>query len=147
MRIIFSVAALAAFVGLTFGVASPAQAAASDGVRCPNGYETHFDNAQKTMRCERNTPVYRPTVCDAATPEFLVYRSVKGRDFCVKAADAATATNAFTDNDTRRRNAVCIGDTGELLRWQVEVDAQNGRERERDRCRATRMEWIYPSQQ
>lgn len=143
MRIIFSVVALAAYVGLTFGLASPAQAAASDGVRCPNGYETHFDSAQKTMRCERNTPVYRPTVCDAASPEFLVYRSVKGRDFCVKAADAATAISAFTDNDTRKRNAACIGDAGEALRWQIELDSQN----ERDRCRATRMEWIYPSQQ
>ena len=95
------------------------------------------------MRCERNTPVYRPTVCDASASEFLVYRSVKGRDFCVKAADAATHVNAFTDNDVRKRSAVCIGDTGEALRWQVEVDAQS----ERDRCRATRMEWIYPSQQ
>ncbi len=143
MRITFSVAVLVAMAWLTFGVASSVQAAASDGVRCPNGYETHFDSTQKTMRCERNTPVFRPTVCDAATPEFLVYRSVKGRDFCVKAADAATTANAFTDNDTRKRNAACIGDTDEALRWQVEIDAQN----ERDRCRATRMEWIYPSQQ
>ncbi len=140
MRIPFCVAAIAC---LMFAMASSADAAASDGVRCPNGYETHFDSTQKTMRCERNTPVYRPTVCDASASEFLVYRSVKGRDFCVKAADAATHVNAFTDNDVRKRSAVCIGDTGEALRWQVEVDAQN----ERDRCRATRMEWIYPSQQ
>ena len=143
MRITFSVVVLIASASLTFSVATSVQAAASDGVRCPNGYETHFDSTQKTMRCERNTPVYRPTVCDAATAEFLVYRSVKGRDFCVKAADAAAHANAFADNDARKRNAVCIGDTGEGLRWQVEVDAQN----ERDRCRAARVEWIYPSQQ
>ena len=143
MKSTFCVAVLVAFACVAFGLTNHASAAAGDGVRCPNGYETHFDSPQKTMRCERTTAVYRPTVCDAATPEFLVYRSVKGRDFCVKAADAATTTNAFTDSDSRKRNAVCIGVTGESLRWQVEVDAQS----ERDRCRATRMEWIYPSQQ
>ena len=143
MRTTFSFAVFPVLAWLSLCAGRPAEAAASDGVRCPNGYETHFDPAQKAMRCERSTPMYRPTVCDAASPEFLVYRSVKGRDFCVKAADAATSANAFTDNDPRKRNAVCIGDAGEALRWQVEVDAQN----ERDRCRATRMEWIYPSQQ
>ena len=143
MRITFSVAVLVALASLTFVLASAARAAASDGVRCPNGYEASYDSAQKTLRCERNLSVYRPTVCDAAAPEFLVYRSVKGRDFCVKTADAATTLNALTDNDARKRAAVCIVEVGETLRWQVEVDAQN----ERDRCRATRVEWIYPSQQ
>ena len=143
MKTITSVAVLSALTGWVLGTASPVEAAASDGVRCPNGYETHYDAAQKALRCERSTPLYRPTVCDAAAPEFLVYRSVKGRDFCVKAADAATAASAFTDSDARKRNAVCTSDAGEALRWQVEVDAQN----ERDRCRATRTEWIYPSQQ
>lgn len=143
MRITFSVASFAAFVWLTFGAVCPVEAAASDGVRCPNGYETHFESTQKTMRCERNTLVYRPTVCDATAAEFLVYRSVKGRDFCVKAADAATNVKALTENDARKRTAVCIADAGEVLRWQVEVDAQS----DRDRCRATRIEWIYPSQQ
>lgn len=143
MRTTFSVAVFSVLAWLLCSMVSPAQAAASDGVRCPNGYETHFDSAQKTMRCERSIPMYRPTVCDAASPEFLVYRSVKGRDFCVKAADAAAPVSTLTDNDSRKRNAVCIGDSGETLRWQVEIDAQV----ERDRCRATRMEWIYPSQQ
>jgi hypothetical protein len=143
MRTTFSVAALIFLSWLSLAIVSRAHAAAGDGVRCPNGYETHFDTVQKTMRCERSTPMYRPTVCEAASPEFLVYRSVKGRDFCVKAADAATPANGFSENDPRKRNAVCIGDAGEPLRWQVEVDAQI----ERDRCRATRMEWIYPSQQ
>lgn len=143
MRPTFSIAALIVSAWLSFAVGSRVHAAASDGVRCPNGYETHFDTAQKTMRCERSTPMYRPTVCDAASPEFLVYRSVRGRDFCVRASDAAVPANAFSDNDSRKRNATCIGDAGEALRWQVEVDAQI----ERDRCRATRMEWIYPSQQ
>lgn len=143
MRTTFSVAVFSVLAWLLSSMVSPAQAAASDGVRCPNGYETHFDPAQKTMRCERSIPMYRPTVCDAASPEFLVYRSVKGRDFCVKAVDAAAPVSTLTDNDSRKRNAVCIGDTGETLRWQVEIDAQV----ERDRCRATRMEWIYPSQQ
>ncbi len=143
MKSTFCVAFLVAFACATLCLPSHIYAAASDGVRCPNAYETHFDSLQKTMRCERSTPAHRPTVCDATTPEFLVYRSVKGRDFCVKAADAATATNAFTDSDSRKRAAVCIGVAGESLRWQVEVDAQA----ERDRCRATRMEWIYPSQQ
>lgn len=143
MRTTFSVATLIVLVWLSFAMMSRTHAAAGDGVRCPNGYETHFDTSQKTMRCERSSPTYRPTVCDAASPEFLVYRSVKGRDFCVKASDAAIPASAFTDNDSRKRNATCIGDSGEALRWQVEVDAQS----ERDRCRATRMEWIYPSQQ
>jgi hypothetical protein len=146
MKTTSGVVVLVVFVSiglLTVGFAGDVKAAASDGVRCPNGYETRFDSTQKTMRCERNTPVYRPTVCDAATPEFLVYRSVKGRDFCVKAVDAAAPANGFSEHDTRKRMAACIGDTGETLRWQIELDAQN----ERDRCRATRMEWIYPSQQ
>jgi hypothetical protein len=146
MKITFSVVFLVAIVAIglsTFGFAVDVNAAAGDGVRCPNGYETHFDTTQKTMRCERSTPVYRPTVCNAATPEFLVYRSVKGRDFCVKAVDAAAAISAFNENDVRKRMAVCIGDSSETLRWQIELDVQN----ERDRCRATRLEWIYPSQQ
>jgi hypothetical protein len=136
-------AVLSAAAWLLLSVSSAVNAAASDGVRCPNGYETHFDATQKTMRCERSTPVYRPTVCDAASPEFLVYRSVKGRDFCVKSADAATPASAISETDPRRKNAVCIGDGSDSLRWQLEIDAQN----ERDRCRATRLEWIYPSQQ
>lgn len=143
MKSTVCIALLVAFACVTSVPSNKVNAAASDGVRCPNGYETQFDNPQKTMRCERSTPVYRPTVCDATAPEFLVYRSVKGRDFCVKAADAAIGTSAFSDSDSRKRNAVCIGVSGESLSWQVEVDAQN----ERDRCRATRMEWIYPSQQ
>lgn len=119
-------------------------AAANDGVRCPNGYETHFDASSKTMRCERTTPVLRPTVCDPTAPEHVVYRNTKGRDFCVKAADAALPASTFSETDPRRRPAVCIGDAAEGLKWLLEPDAISG---DRDRCRAVRVEWIYPSQQ
>jgi hypothetical protein len=118
-------------------------ASASDGVRCPNGYETRIDDAQKIMRCERNTVLYRPTVCDPATPDFFVYRSLKGRDFCVKPIDANTSVATLTQNESRRKNAACVSDNSEGLRWQIDVDATD----DRDRCRTTRVEWIYPSQQ
>jgi hypothetical protein len=120
-----------------------AMASASDGVRCPNGYETRIDSAQKIMRCERSSVLYRPTVCDPASPEFFVYRSLKGRDFCVKPADATTSLTTLTQNEPRRKNAACVSDNSEGLRWQIDVDASD----ERDRCRTTRTEWIYPSQQ
>lgn len=119
-------------------------AAPADGVRCPNGFETHFDAARKTMRCERSTPSYRPTVCDPATPEHVVYRAVRGRDFCVRPADSALAASSTADADARRRAVVCVGDDNDGLKWQIDVDASAG---ERDRCRALRVEWIYPSQQ
>lgn len=129
--------------GINLSITVPALAAANDGVRCPNGYETQFDAAQKTMRCERSTTLQRPTVCDPANPSHLVYRAVKGRDYCVTTADAVLAANAVPATDTRRRAVVCGGDANDGLRWQIEADAIG----ERDRCRATRSEWIYPSQQ
>ena len=121
-----------------------ASAAASDGVRCPNGYDTHYDAARKTMRCERSTPVYRPTVCDPAAPEHVLYRASKGRDFCVRPTDGALPASVLPDNDARRRPAVCVGDDSEGLKWQLNIDASPN---ERDRCRAARVDWIYPSQQ
>ncbi len=120
-----------------------ALASASDGVRCPNGYETRIDSTQRIMRCERNSVLFRPTVCDPATPDFFVYRSLKGRDFCVKPLDANTSVATLTQNESRRKSAACVSDNSEGLRWQVDVDATD----ERDRCRTTRTEWIYPSQQ
>jgi len=134
---------LAVLVAALLTAVQPVQAAAADGVRCPNGYEAQFDNANKVLRCERNTTQYRPTVCDPAAPSFLVYRVGKGRDICVRAEDAAAPLSALSDNDGKRRHAVCSPDAGDGLRWQIEIDAGG----ERDRCRATRSEWIYPSQQ
>ncbi len=120
-----------------------ASAAPSDGVRCPNGYDTRYEAALKTMRCERSTSSQRPTVCDPAASEHVVYRAVKGRDFCVRPADATMASGAATDGDSRRRSVVCSADSADGLRWQIDIDATG----ERDRCRATQVEWIYPSQQ
>ena len=137
--------ALAVLAGcLTLAWPAFARAAASDGVRCPNGYDTHYDAARKTMRCERSTPVYRPTVCDPAAPEHVLYRASKGRDFCVRPTDGGLATGVLPDNDARRRPAVCVGDDSEGLKWQLDIDAGPN---ERDRCRASRVDWIYPSQQ
>ena len=137
--------AIAAFAGcVTLAWSALASAAASDGVRCPNGYDTHYDAARKTMRCERSTPVYRPTVCDPAAPEHVLYRASKGRDFCVRPTDGALPASVLPDNDARRRPAVCVGDDSEGLKWQLDIDASPN---ERDRCRAARVDWIYPSQQ
>lgn len=122
--------------------AVPVAAAAADGVRCPNGYEAQFDSGQKVLRCERNTTQHRPTVCDPLAPAYLVYRVAKGRDICVRPEDAAAPLVVLADNEGKRRHAVCSSD-GDGLRWQIEIDASG----ERDRCRATRSEWIYPSQQ
>ena len=120
-----------------------ANAAPVDGVRCPNGFETRYDSAQKTMRCERSITTHRPTVCDPSAPEFVLYRTARGGDFCVRPGDATTAFGAMTDGDSRRRPVVCSADSTDGLRWTVEADATG----DRDRCRATRVEWIYPSQQ
>ncbi len=137
--------AIAVLAGcVTLAWSALASAAASDGVRCPNGYDTHYDAARKTMRCERSTPVYRPTVCDPAAPEHVLYRASKGRDFCVRPTDGALPASVLPDNDARRRPAVCVGDDSEGLKWQLNIDASPN---ERDRCRAARVDWIYPSQQ
>ncbi len=129
--------------GLGLGVTGQAVGAASDGVRCPNGFEAQFDTTQKVMRCERSTVLHRPTVCDPASPAHLVYRVSKGRDHCATATDAVLPVTAIPENDSRRRAVVCSVEASDGLRWQIEVDAIG----ERDRCRATRSEWIYPSQQ
>ena len=137
--------AIAVLAGcVTLAWSALASAAASDGVRCPNGYDTHYDAARKTMRCERSTPVYRPTVCDPAAPEHVLYRASKGRDFCVRPTDGALPASVLPDNDARRRPAVCVGDDSEGLKWQLDIGASPN---ERDRCRAARVDWIYPSQQ
>ncbi len=138
---ITAVLLIAAGVSLVF--ATTAIAVASDGVRCPNGFETQFDTVQKVMRCERNTVLHRPTVCDPASPAHLVYRVSKGRDYCATATDAVLPVTAIPEGDSRRRAVVCSVEANDGLRWQIEVDAIG----ERDRCRATRAEWIYPSQQ
>lgn len=131
---------LALFSGVTVGTAT---AAPVDGVRCPNGFDTRYDSAQKTMRCERSITTSRPTVCDPSASEYVLYRAAKGGDFCVRPGDATTAFGAMTDGDPKRRPVVCSSDGTDGLRWIVEVDAAG----DRDRCRATRVEWIYPSQQ
>ena len=123
--------AIAVLAGcVTLAWSALASAAASDGVRCPNGYDTHYDAARKTMRCERSTPVYRPTVCDPAAPEHVLYRASKGRDFCVRPTDGALPASVLPDNDARRRPAVCVGDDSEGLKWQLDIDASPN---ERDR--------------
>ena len=129
--------------GVSLGFAMRAIAAASDGVRCPNGFEAQFDTTQKVMRCERSTVLHRPTVCDPASPAHLVYRVSRGRDYCATATDAVRPLTAIPEGDSRRRAVVCSTDANDGLRWQIEADAIG----ERDRCRATRSEWIYPSQQ
>lgn len=128
---------------ISLGVVTQAIAAASDGVRCPNGFEAQFDAAQKVMRCERSTVLHRPTVCDSASAAHIVYRTIKGRDYCVTSTDAVLPVSAFIERDSRRRAAACSADASDGLRWQIEIDAIG----ERDRCRATLSEWIYPSQQ
>lgn len=130
-------------IGLVLAGSTAVFAAASDGVRCPNGFEAQFDTAQKTMRCERTTTLHRPTVCDPASAAHIVYRVARGRDYCATAADAVLPVTALPEGDSRRRAVVCSGEAGDGLRWQIEADAMG----ERDRCRATRSEWIYPSQQ
>lgn len=122
---------------------SIALAAPADGVRCPNGFETRYDSGQKTMRCERNITTHRPAVCDPVAAEYVLYRAAKGNDFCVRPGDATVAPAAIADGDSRRRPVVCSADTSDGTRWQLEIDATG----DRDRCRATRTEWIYPSQQ
>ncbi len=136
-------AVLMCILGTALALPEPAQAAASDGVRCPNGYETQYDIAQKIMRCERGTVLHRPTVCDPSSPALLVYRTAKGRDYCVSTADAVLPANAVPETEARRRPVLCGGENGDGLRWQIEHDALG----DRDRCRAARSEWIYPSQQ
>ena len=129
--------------GVSLGFAMQAIAAASDGVRCPNGFAAEFDTTQKVMRCERSTVLHRPTVCDPASPAHIVYRASKGRDYCATATDAVLPVATVPEGDSRRRAVMCSADASDGLRWQIEVDAMG----ERDRCRATRSEWIYPSQQ
>ena len=143
MKILPITAVLFFAASVSLGFATQAIAAASDGVRCPNGFETQFDAAQKIMRCERSTVLHRPTVCDPANPAHIVYRVSKGRDYCATATDAVLPATAIPEGDSRRRTAVCSLEPSDSLRWQIEVDAIG----ERDRCRAARSEWIYPSQQ
>ena len=137
------IAVLLLVAGVSLGFAAQAIAAASDGVCCPNGFEAQFDTAQKVMRCARSTVLHRPTVCDSASPAHIVYRVGKGRDYCATAADAVLAVTAIPENDSRRRAVVCSLEASDGLRWPIEVDAMG----ERDRCRAARSEWMYPSQQ
>lgn len=140
IRFLLTTLALAALAGPITGTAT---AAPVDGVRCPNGFETRYDSAQKTMRCERSITTHRPAVCDPSASEYVLYRATKGGDFCVRPGDATTTFGAMTDSDPKRRPVVCSADSTDGLRWTVEVDATG----DRDRCRATRVEWIYPSQQ
>ncbi len=121
---------------------SDVYAAPRDGVRCPNGYEARFDPEQKVMRCERTITNIRPTVCDPSAPEFVIYRTEKGQDFCVRTVDINLATQFLKDADSRRKSAVCAKDAEDSI-WLLELDA-NGL---RDRCKGQRFEWIYPSQQ
>ena len=143
MKLVPITAVLLFAAGVSSGFATLATAAASDGVRCPNGFEAQFDIPQKIMRCERSITLHRPTVCDAASPAHIVYRVSKGRDYCATATDAVLSVAAVPEGDSRRRAVACSADVSDGLRWQIEVDAIA----ERDRCRATRSEWIYPSQQ
>ena len=143
MRFMSTTAVLLFATGVGLGSATQAVAAASDGVRCPNGFDAQFDSAQKVMRCERSTVLHRPTVCDPASAAHIVYRVSKGRDYCATATDAVLPVTAIPEGDSRRRSVVCSADASDGVRWQIEADAIG----ERDRCRATRSEWIYPSQQ
>jgi hypothetical protein len=124
-------------VGVSIAFAAP-----SDGVRCPIGYDTQYDVTHKVMRCERQSTLIRPAICDPAAPEYLIYRVTKGKDYCVRPADADAAFSTFSQSDQRRRAVTCASDSNGG-RWHVEVDDSG----ERDRCKSVRSEWIYPSQQ
>jgi len=143
MKFLPTTAVLLLVAGVILSLTNRALAAASDGVRCPNGFQTQFDTVQKVMRCERSTVLYQPTVCDPVSPAHIVYRVSKGRDFCATASDAVLPVTALAEGDSRRRAVMCSAEASDGLRWQIEADAIG----ERDRCRATRSEWIYPSQQ
>ena len=138
--LITAVVAIACFVTPR----APASAAATDGVRCPNGVDAAYDTGAKVMRCSLQTVLHRPTVCDTAFPVFFVYRAAKGRDFCVRPVDATATFSTGPDNDSRKKSAVCTADASDGARWQLEPDGAGD---ERDRCKSVRVEWIYPSQQ
>jgi hypothetical protein len=123
-------------------IANVAYAAPIDGVRCPIGYEANYDTTQNVMRCERQSVHIRPAICDPSSPEHLIYRMTKGKDYCVKRADADVLFPSFLQSDQRRRAVTCAADSSGG-RWHVEVDDSG----ERDRCKSVRSEWIYPSQQ
>lgn len=125
------------FLPLTF-------AAPADGVRCPNGYETQFDSANKTLRCQRSQTTFRPAVCDPKFDDHVVYRVNRGQDSCVRVADATASARSSTGNDARGRAVVCSFDPSEKVQWSIDVDPNS---QDRDRCKATHVEWIYPSQQ
>jgi hypothetical protein len=122
---------------------SQAAAAAADGVRCPNGYETLFDAGSKTLRCKRSETLFRPAVCDPKFADFPVYRANKGHDSCVRLSDASAPLSALS-SELRTKPVVCTLDASDRSHWVIDIDpnAQG-----RDRCKATNVEWIYPSQQ
>ncbi len=126
-------------------VATPEKsvAAAADGVRCPNGYESQYEIHAKTLRCKRSQSVFRPAVCDPRFGDHVVYRASKGHDSCVSVGDAAQQ-RAATANDPRGRSVVCTPDSNEITQWAIDIDPNS---QDRDRCKATNVDWIYPSQQ
>lgn len=136
--------ALAALLCLSLGFPRLAIAAPADGVRCPNGYETLFDSAGKTLRCQRSQTTYRPAVCDPKFDDHIVYRVNRGHDVCLRVADATSAARSSASGETRGRPVICSIDSSEKTQWSIEVDPNA---QDRDRCKATLLDWIYPSQQ
>jgi hypothetical protein len=130
---------------LLLWVAMPqlSHAAAADGVRCPNGYESQYETSSKTLRCKRSQSAFRPAVCDPKFGDHVVYRTNKGHDSCVNVSDAAQQRVA-TANDPRGRAVVCSIDSNDSIQWVIDIDPNS---QDRDRCKTTSVEWIYPSQQ
>jgi hypothetical protein len=121
----------------------PSNAAAADGVRCPNGYESHYESGSKTLRCKRSQNTFRPAVCDPRFGDHVVYRTGKGHDSCVSVSDAALQRPASA-SDPRGRVVVCTVDSSDPTPWVIDIDPNS---QDRDRCKAVSVEWIYPSQQ
>jgi hypothetical protein len=140
MKSITLSALLAALSALPLAAVSPAALAGpDDGVRCPTGYTSSYGDSSHILRCSKNTTQTAATAC--LDPLFTVYWNRNGADRCLPTGSVIPVVGDVSGG-TNFRTPSCVHAPGQSG-WSIVHDGGQGN---RDNCRRTFTDYVYPTQ-
>lgn len=115
-----------------------AWAGPDDGVKCPSGYQTIYNDSTKIMICKDTDNEVAATVCPVEAPHY-VQRT--GRDYCNNNVELPFVGEVPAGHPTRR-NVTCLA-LPDGQTWRLDIDGGAGN---RDRCKREKVKFAYPTQ-
>ena len=117
---------------------SLAWAGPDDGVKCPSGYQTNFNESTKVMICKDSDTEYATTICPADAHHYI---QRNGRDYCNNTVELPFVGEVPAGHPTRRSVSCIALPDGQS--WSLDIDGAAGN---RDRCKRTKVKYAYPQQ-